>query len=49
MKYQVLDTMLLNEVQRLNAQNAAQQEKIRSLEERRKWLESLLTSRAERQ
>jgi hypothetical protein len=48
-KYQVLDSMLLNEVQRLHAQNAAQeernkgqQEKIHSLEERLSRLESLL-------
>ena len=41
-KYQVLDSMLLNEVQRLHAQNTAQQEKIQSLEERLSRLESLL-------
>jgi hypothetical protein len=41
-KYQVLDSMLLNEVQRLHAQNTAQQHIIRSLEERLYRLESLL-------
>jgi hypothetical protein len=33
-KYQVLDSMLLNELQKQNAAIAAQQEQIRSLEER---------------
>jgi hypothetical protein len=41
-KYQVLDSMLLNEVQRLNAQNTSQQKKIASLEQRLARLESLL-------
>ena len=41
-KYQVLDSMLLNEVQRLNAQNNSQQKRIESLEERLARLESLL-------
>lgn len=48
-KYQVLDSMLLNEVQRLHAQNTvqqeqnkAQQERIQSLEQRLSRLESLL-------
>jgi len=33
-KYQVLDSMLLNELQKQNATIAAQQEQIRSLKER---------------
>jgi hypothetical protein len=41
-KYQVLDSMLLNEVQRLHAVNAAQQDKIEKLEERLSRLESAL-------
>ena len=42
MKYQVLDSMLLNEVQRQNAQLAAQKEEIRSPQQRLARLESLL-------
>jgi predicted ArsR family transcriptional regulator len=41
-KYQVLDSMLLNEVQRQNAQLAAQKEEIRSPQQRLARLESLL-------
>jgi hypothetical protein len=41
-KYQLLDSMLLNEVQKLHAQNAAQRGRIQSLEERLLRLESLL-------
>ena len=41
-RYQVLDSMLLNEVQRQNGQIAAQKEEIRSLQQRLERLESLL-------
>ena len=41
-KYQVLDSMLLNEIQRQNAQLTAQKEEIRSLQQRLARLESLL-------
>lgn len=41
-KYQLLDSMLLNELQKQNATITAQKEKIRSLEERLSRLESLL-------
>lgn len=41
-KYQLLDPMLLNEVQRLNRENAAQAEKIQNLEQRLLRLESVL-------
>ncbi len=41
-KYQVLDSMLLNEVQRQNAQLTAQKEEIRSLQDRLARLESML-------
>jgi hypothetical protein len=40
--YQVLDSMLLNEVQKQNATIMAQKEKLQSLEERLARLESLL-------
>jgi predicted nuclease with TOPRIM domain len=53
-KYQLLDSMLLNEVQHLHAQNIAQQEenksqqeRIRSLEERLSRLESILQQTSE--
>ena len=41
-KYQLLDSMLLNELQKQNATITAQKEKIQSLEERLARLESLL-------
>ena len=41
-KYQVLDSMLLNEVQRLNARDKEQQEEIRDLKARLSLIESLL-------
>jgi hypothetical protein len=47
-KYQVLDSMLLNEVQRQNAQLTAQTEEIRSLEQRLARLESQLEQTASR-
>jgi hypothetical protein len=41
-KYQLLDPMLLNEVQRLHRENATQAEKIQNLEERLSRLEAVL-------
>ena len=45
-KYQVLDSMLLNEVQRQNAQLSGQKEEIRSLQQRLAHLEALLEQTA---